>query len=221
MQYSNDLDLPPIYPILDTASLARHNVEPLIAAECWLATGARILQFRHKTAVDSFWPADTFALAQRLAQLCRDANVLFIVNDRADYAALLHSGLHIGQDDLSPADARRVIGPNAVLGFSTHNLQQLRDAAAEPVDYVAFGPVFSTNSKDRADPTVGPDLLRQGRALTEKPLVAIGGITRDNAQVCWDAGANSVAVIAGLLPAHCSAQSIRDRMTEWQQLRRA
>ena len=88
----------------------------------------------------------------------------FILNDRADYAAILCAGLHVGQEDLSPADARRVVGQNSIVGYSTHNPDQMRAAEAEPVDYVAFGPVFSTASKERPDPTVGIDGLRTVRA---------------------------------------------------------
>jgi thiamine-phosphate pyrophosphorylase len=176
--------------------------------------GAKILQFRHK----AFWSRDTFAQAETIAALCREAHALFIVNDRADYAALLGAGLHLGQDDLSPADARRVVSRDAITGLSTHNAEQMRAADREPVDYLAFGPVFGTRSKDRPDPAVGIESLRDGRALTRKPLVAIGGITRDNASICWRAGADSVAVIADLFPLSCTKGTLRNRMTEWQSL---
>jgi thiamine-phosphate pyrophosphorylase len=217
---ATSLILPPVYPILDTDSLERLNFGVLEAAEALLEGGAQILQFRHK----AFWSRETFAQAEQIACLCARAGVLFVVNDRADYAAILarqinlRIGLHIGQDDLSPRDARTVVGQETVLGFSTHNFDQMRDAQAEDVDYVAFGPVFATGSKQRADPTVGIGVLRAVRALTTRPLVAIGGITRDNASICWGAGANSVAIIADLLPEPCTKQMLRDRMTEWLQL---
>jgi thiamine-phosphate pyrophosphorylase len=140
------------------------------------------------------------------------------VNDRADYARLLHASLHLGQDDLLPADARLVIGDEAQIGFSTHNPDQMRAAAFEPVDYVAFGPVFTTASKERPDPTVGIAGLRTVRGLTEKPLVAIGGITRANAALCWNAGADSVAIIADTLPDPCTQRALRERMEEWLRL---
>ena len=105
------------------------------AAEAVLEGGAKILQFRHK----AFWSRGTFAEAERVANLCREAGAEFIVNDRADYAALLKAGLHVGQDDLTPDDARRVIGNEALIGFSTHTPDQMRAAGNEPVDYVAFG----------------------------------------------------------------------------------
>ena len=203
--------LPPVYPILDTATLLQRGLDPLIATEAFLEAGARILQLRHKT----FWSRETFALAEQIQALCTAANVPFVINDRADYAAILHAPLHIGQEDLTPQDARRVIGPDAILGYSTHNPKQMQAADTEPVDYVAFGPVFSTASKDRPDPTVGLAGLAHIRTLTTKPLVAIGGITRDNALACRNAGADSVAIIADLYPVPCTKLTLRDRMTEW------
>lgn len=210
-RYDHPLNLPRVYPILDTATLDRLHLDPIHAAAALLEGNARILQFRHK----AFWSREIFAQADEIAALCRSAGGLFIVNDRADYAGLLHAGLHLGQEDLLPADARRVIGPDAVIGFSTHNPDQMRAAQSEPVDYVAFGPVFPTASKERPDPTVGIEGLRAVRTLTVKPLVAIGGITRDNASVCWSAGADSVAIIGDLFPTPCTPRTIRDRMIEW------
>jgi thiamine-phosphate pyrophosphorylase len=212
----DDFHLPPIYPILDTASLERAGVNPVDAARAFLEGGARILQFRHK----SFWSRDAFGQAEQVAALCRNAGALFVVNDRADYAAMLQSALHIGQDDLTPDDARRVVGPDAILGFSTHNRDQMREADEAPVDYVAFGPVFPTVSKERPDPTVGLEGLRAVRALTGKPLVAIGGIARANAALCFEAGADSVAVIGDLLPVSCTNRTLSERMAEWQRLNR-
>jgi thiamine-phosphate pyrophosphorylase len=206
--------LPRVYPILDTAALERAGLSPVTAAEALLEGGARILQIRHKT----FWSREVFECAERVASLCRSANVPFIVNDRADYAMLLHAGLHLGQEDLLPAAARRVIGDAAVVGFSTHNPDQMRAAQSEPADYFAFGPVFATVSKERPDPVAGISGLRAVRSLTTRPLVAIGGITRDNASNCWDAGAESVAIIADLFPAPCTARTLRERMAEWHRL---
>ena len=212
--------LPGIYPILDTSSLKRREIPPLLAAEAFLEGGAGILQFRHK----GFWSRDTFALAGAIAGLCEQARVPFVVNDRADYAAILGAGLHVGQDDLAPEDARRVIGVGAALGFSTHNPAQMAAARDKPVDYVAFGPVFPTSSKERPDPTTGIETLRAVRALTERPLVAIGGITLDNASLCFEAGASSVAMISDLLPVSFPVSDakriLRDRMAEWQRITR-
>ena len=206
--------LPPVYPILDTATLDRLGLDVVTAAEGLIEGRAQILQIRHK----AFWSRDTFALAEQIAEVCRAAGILFVVDDRADYAAILKAALHVGQEDLTPSDARRVVGPSTILGFSTHGPAQMLAAAAEPVDYLAFGPVFPTVSKDRPDPTVGIAGLREIRALTTKPLVAIGGITRDNAFTCRNAGADSVAIIADLYPEPCTKITLRDRMTEWQKL---
>jgi thiamine-phosphate pyrophosphorylase len=137
--------------------------------------------------------------SREIAGICRDAGILFVINDRADFANLLGAALHIGQDDL-PAPAARKVVPNAVIGFSTHNAAQMRRAIGSPVDYLSLGPVFPTKSKENPDPVVGLEGLRALRPLTSKPLVAIGGITLENAPEVLAAGADSVAVISGLLP---------------------
>jgi len=205
---------PRIYPILDTQSLAARVCEPDVAAGAWLDGGARILQFRHKGQ----WTRPVFEQAERVAGQCREHNAIFVVNDRADVALLLGTGLHVGQDDLSAADARRLMGAGALLGYSTHNPQQLDAAAAEPVDYVAIGPIFATASKQNPDPVVGLDELRKCRARCVRPLVAIGGITRETARAVFAAGADSVAVIGDLIPENCTSADLRRRMEEWQQL---
>ena len=141
--------------------------------------------------------------AEALAGEARSAGAAFIVNDRADIARLAGAdGVHVGQTDLRPADARLVVGESAMVGVSTHNDEQARLTLAEPVDYVAIGPVFSTSSKDRPDPVVGLDGVRSAReivAASGRPLVAIGGITLERAKSVIDAGANSIAVISDLL----------------------
>jgi thiamine-phosphate pyrophosphorylase len=176
--------------------------------------GAQILQYRFKTQLTASLLDETLAIAE----LCQQAKIPFIVNDRADVAMLAHAGLHVGQEDLPPTAARRLIGPQATLGFSTHNADQMRAAAAEPVDYVAFGPVFATASKQRPDPTTGLDRLREIRSLTGRPLVAIGGITRTTAPGVWQAGADSVAIIGDLLPENGTLDGIRQRISEWVKL---
>jgi len=208
------MELPRVYPILDTQSLANRGCCPMVAAAAWIKAGAGIMQFRHK----GHWPRAVFEQAQQVARLCRDAGVLFLVDDRADFAMLLGAGLHLGQDDLPPSDARRLLGADAVIGFSTHNRDQLIAAADEPATYIALGPIFSTSSKENPDPTVGLSQLNEWRALTVKPLVAIGGITRTNARSVISAGADSVAVIAGLLPDPTNDSTLRALMEEWQQL---
>jgi thiamine-phosphate pyrophosphorylase len=127
-------------------------------------------------------------------------DVLLFLNDRADICALSScAGLHIGQEDLSPAGARRVIGSGPLLGISTHNESQIAIANEAEVDYIAIGPVFATTSKANPDPVIGLEGVRRARGLTSKPLVAIGGITQSNARSVIDAGADSIAVISALV----------------------
>lgn len=186
------------------------------AARCLLAGGAQILQLRHK----GHWPRSVFQDAECIRALCREAHAQFVVNDRADMAMLLDAGLHVGQEDLPPREARRLMGPGAMLGYSTHNAEQLAAAAAEPVDYLAIGPIFPTGSKQNPDAAVGLEALARYRKLTGRPLVAIGGIRRDTARAVLDAGADSTAVIGDMLPQPCTAESLRERISEWQQLTR-
>jgi thiamine-phosphate pyrophosphorylase len=190
-------------------------MDPVEFAGALLDGGAGLLQFRHKGA----YSAERFEQLHGVAALCRDAGAQLIVNDRADVAAILDAGLHIGQDDLAPEVARGVIG-TALLGLSINGVEQMRAAAREPVDYVALGPIFATSSKPDADAAVGLEVLRACRALTARPLVAIGGITLANAAQVLEAGADSVAVIRGLLPSNSDGaaprlRDVRARMEEW------
>ena len=205
--------LPKFYPILDTEIAARHGVDPVTAAAQILEGGAKILQFRHK----GFFSRDVFAQLERVAELCREADAMFVVNDRADLATLTGAALHLGQDDLPPSAARKVVGAATLIGFSTHNERQLRAAAAEPADYLALGPIFGTGSKHNPDPVIGIDELRRLRALTECSLVAIGGITRANAQAVLAAGADAVAIIGDLFAA---PGNLRAQTQEWVALTR-
>jgi thiamine-phosphate pyrophosphorylase len=202
------MTVPPFYPILDTDAASRRGVSVVDAAARMLEGGVQILQFRHK----GFWSRGGFESLQRVAELCRGAGVPFVVNDRADLAKLAGAGLHLGQDDLPPPSARLIVGAATVIGFSTHNESQLRAAAEEPVDYLALGPIFGTVSKMNPDPTVGLEGLRKLRPLTTRRLVAIGGITRENAHAVLDAGADSVAVIRDLCP---EDGNIGRRVKEW------
>ena len=205
--------LPKFYPILDPEIAARHGLDPIAAAEQILAGGAKILQFRHK----GFFSREVFAQLERVAELCRDAGALLVVNDRADLAVLTGAALHLGQDDLAPSAARKVVGAETLIGFSTHNERQLRAAAAEPANYLALGPIFGTESKQNPDPVVGLDELRRLRPLTHRPLVAIGGITRSNARSVLAAGADSVAIIGDLF---AEESSLRVRIQGWVSLTR-
>jgi thiamine-phosphate pyrophosphorylase len=205
--------LPSLYPILDTELLEKRGVPAEVAAAAFLEGGARILQFRHK----GHWPRETFDAAGSVARLCRQAGAQLIVNDRADFALLLHAGLHLGQDDLAPRDARKLLGANTIIGYSTHNPAQFRSAGDEPVDYVALGPIFPTSSKRNPDPVVGLEELRRCRSLSDKPIVAIGGITLENATDVLHAGADSLAILSGMLPEFPTPRSLRERMEAWQQ----
>lgn len=208
------MKLPPLYAIVDTGTLARRSFPVVEAAAAMLEGGARLVQFRHK----GHYSRRVFEQAEQVGELCQRHGVRWIVDDRADIAKLLGAGLHLGQDDLPPEAARSILGRDATIGFSTHNTEQLRAAAVEPVDYLAIGPIFPTGSKRNPDPVVGVEGLRRLRSLTGLPLVAIGGVTRENAHCVLAAGADSVAVISDLLPPALSAGSIRERTREWVQL---
>lgn len=191
--------LPPgpfLYPILDADLLGSRPCGAVVAALA--GAGARIVQLRAKGVSDRV----LFALAQEAAGAAREAGVLFVVNDRPDVALMLGAdGVHLGQGDLPPAEARRLLGADAIVGWSTHSLEQLDHAAGEPVDYVAFGPVFPTATKPDAEPVVGLAGLRAARARTVRPLVAIGGLTLQNARDAAAAGADGLAVISALMSA--------------------
>jgi thiamine-phosphate pyrophosphorylase len=187
------IQLPRLYPILD-ASQFEDTAAMLAAADELRAGGVSLLQYRNKSSDARQMLEQARALKARLGD-----SVRLIMNDRADLClAAGFDGVHVGQDDLSPEGARRVIGPDLWLGVSTHNPEQLREADATTADYLAIGPVFATSSKERPDPVVGLEGVRRARALTRKPLVAIGGITRTNARAVIEAGADAVAVISDL-----------------------
>lgn len=185
-------------------------------AECFAATlideGVRLLQIRHKSALTR----EAFQTMERIRARAFDAGVLCIINDRADLAAIFNAGLHLGQDDLPPALARRV-APAALIGLSTHNEAQAAHAAYEPVDYLAIGPVFQTSSKQKPDPVVGTAGIIAVRKLTHLPLVAIGGITAGQAQDVLAAGADSIAVIGDIAPEGLTPEILRNRIRTWLQ----
>jgi thiamine-phosphate pyrophosphorylase len=188
------LQLPRLYPILD-AALFPDAGAMFTAAEELAAAGCTLLQYRNKSGNARRMLEEARELRARLG-----ASVILIMNDRADLClAAQYDGLHVGQDDLLPESARRIIGPALWLGVSTHNPEQLAEADKTSADYLAIGPVFATTSKANPDPVVGLAGVRQARELTRKPLVAIGGITRANARSVIEAGADAVAVISGLL----------------------
>ena len=206
------MQLPAFYPIVDTGVALARGLDPVRVATEILDGGARILQFRHK----AFLSRQAFLWLEQMAGLARQAGATFVVNDRADLAKLFGAVLHLGQDDLLPSVARRVVGADAVVGYSTHNEAQLRAAMDEPADYLALGPIFGTSTKENPDATVGVAELRRLRPLVQsRPLVAIGGITRANALDMLSAGADSVAIIADLFPEN---GEIRTRVAEWLRL---
>jgi thiamine-phosphate pyrophosphorylase len=160
-----------------------------------IAGGASILQLRNKQG-----SARDFLAQARAIHEATGARARLIVNDRADLClGAAAAGVHLGQEDLSPQAARRILGNARLVGVSTHSPEQVRAADALEVDYIAVGPIYPTRSKSQPDPVIGLDGVRAARALTGKPLVAIGGITRDNCAAVLDAGADSVAVISALV----------------------
>jgi thiamine-phosphate pyrophosphorylase len=198
--------LPRLYAILDTACLT--DFEALLAAGREIVeAGVTLLQYRDKSG-DAGTMLDhalrlKYAVSQKPTLSSSKAVSLphrLIMNDRADLClAAEFDGVHVGQDDLSPESVRKIIGAPRWLGVSTHNPDQVRDADRSSADYIAIGPVFATGSKLNPDPILGLDGVRRARALTRKPLVAIGGITRQNCRSVVAAGADSVAVISDLI----------------------
>lgn len=190
--------LPRLYAIVDVDACARAGREPRDIARAYLAGGARLLQLRAK----GLGSGPFLDLAARIAEDAASAGAHLIVNDRADLAVLARAhGVHVGQDDLAPSDARRLVGPEAIVGLSTHTDGQLEAGFAEPVTYLAVGPLFGTQTKDTGYEPLGLERLRAAAraAAGRLPLVAIGGITLDTAPAVIEAGAASVAVIGDLL----------------------
>jgi thiamine-phosphate pyrophosphorylase len=187
-------ELPKLYTMTDARVSGLSHAEQVSRLS---AGGAELVQLREK----HLSPGEFYSEALAALRVARECGVRLIINDRIDIAlALGADGVHLGQDDLSPSAARRLLGQEAVIGFSTHNLEQARAALLLPVDYIAIGPIFATSSKENPDPLVGLDGLRGVReAVGSLPLVAIGGINMENARSCLAAGADAVAVIGALL----------------------
>ncbi len=189
------LVLPRLYVILDAALI---SIPEKDCARSLVDAGVRLIQYRNKKAS----ARQLFETSRELAEFLIPAGVRFVVNDRADVAALAGAdGVHVGQDDLGIGQARDVVGEGKWVGVSTHNAEQFQLAAAGSADYVAVGPIFATGSKENPDPVVGVDFVRQARALSGKPIVAIGGISLERAAEVINAGADSVAVISDILRA--------------------
>jgi thiamine-phosphate pyrophosphorylase len=199
--------LPPrpfVYPIVDVGALGGRPVGEAVRALA--AGGAALVQLRAKALADDA----LVEVAREALAAARAAGVMLVVNDRADVARITGAdGVHVGQDDLPPAACRAVLGEGALVGLSTHGIAQLEAGRLEPVDYLAVGPVFATRSKEKPDPVVGPDLVRRARAAWTGPLVAIGGITPDNAREVVEAGADGLAVISAVLAHDDLAEAVR------------
>ena len=189
------LVLPRLYVILDAALLTAPESD---CAQKLADAGVRMLQYRNKFASS----LELFESSSRLSSQLVPQGVSFLVNDRADVASAADAtGVHVGQEDLSAEAARQVMGTGKWVGVSTHNLEQFERAAATSADYIAVGPVFCTSTKTNHDPVVGIDFIRRVRTLTNKPIVAIGGITVDRATEVIRAGADSAAVASDILRA--------------------
>jgi thiamine-phosphate pyrophosphorylase len=182
-----------LYPLTDRNLSERSHAEQVSHLH---SQGATLVQLREKLLA----PLEFYKEAQAALHVARELGVRIIINDRVDIAlALKADGVHLGQSDLPPEAARRILGPQAIIGISTHNLEQAKLALQLPVDYVAFGPIFATATKQAAETPTGLTALRQIRqVLGQIPLVAIGGITSENRQDVIDAGADAVAVISDI-----------------------
>lgn len=188
------IHLPKVYPITDSEISGLSHLEQ---TKRLIAGGATLIQLREKRASSRVFYDDAAAALQA----ARSAGVKLIINDRVDIAfALQADGIHLGQDDMPVEPARRLLGREAVIGFSTHNLEQAREALHLPIDYLAFGPIFLTSTKSNPDPVAGLDQLRHICSLAGSlPVVAIGGINRSNAREVLAEGADAVAVISALV----------------------
>lgn len=188
--------IPRLYAIIDAGLLASRGISVTEFASELVEAGVELLQYRDKTA----GPQQILYAVSGLRDVVSSSSCRLILNDRPDLAVVANAdGVHVGQTDLSPQDTRTVLGPGRILGLSTHNQEQLQAADQSPADYIAIGPVYATGTKLNPDPVVSLEGVRLARQLTRKPLVAIGGITRENARSVLDAGADSVAIVSGLL----------------------
>ncbi|MCU1288882.1 MAG: thiamine-phosphate pyrophosphorylase [Acidobacteria bacterium] len=186
--------LPKIYPITDARLSAISHAEQV---EKLIEGGANFIQLREKYAA----PIEFYKSAEIALKSARKHNVKIIINDRVDIAlALKADGVHLGQEDISPVEARKILGDKAIIGFSTHSVEQAIEAIRFPIDYVAIGPVYATKTKENPDAVVGIQGLKKVReAIGNFPLVAIGGINSENLSEVYGAGADSAAIVSGLL----------------------
>jgi len=198
-----------LYIILDPSVCSAQSLADVLRHAA--GTGARLVQYRNKTASMK----EAYAEALPLRKLAAELGVLFIVNDRCDLAMAVDAdGVHLGQGDLPFDLARKVMGPDKLIGISTHNPDQVREAHAGKPDYLGFGPIYKPGSKQDHDPVVGTEGLRAIRALTSLPVFAIGGITIENVGDVMKAGANGVAVISAILKAPDITQAVSDFLAQ-------
>ena len=185
---------PRLYAILDPSKLK--SISELDAARRLLEAGVKLIQYRDKHASSR----KLFITAMRLAEIVNDAGGKLIVNNRLDITLLAKaSGIHVGQEDMPVESARSLLGETAMIGLSTHTLRQVEEGEKTSANYLAFGPIFPTSSKEKPDGVVGLKGMEKVLEVTTKPLVAIGGITLENATEVLAAGADSVAVIQDLI----------------------
>ncbi|ULA62470.1 MAG: Thiamine-phosphate synthase [Nitrospira sp.] len=198
-----------LYLILDSSVCPVQSLTGVFrqAAEA----GTTLFQYRNKTASMK----DAYAEALPLRKIAAELGVTFIVNDRCDLALAVDAdGVHLGQTDLPYADARKVMGPDRIIGLSTHNAKQVKEAEQLKPDYIGFGPIFKPASKQDHDPVVGVEGLRQIRTLTSLPLFAIGGIQLDQVTQMMQAGANGIAVISAVLNAPDATKAVKDLIAQ-------
>jgi len=189
-------DWPPLHAIVDVDVAGRAGWDPSAYAAALLEGGARFLQVRAKSLNSS----DFLRLCDAVVATATEYQATVIINDRVDLAVLAGaSGVHVGQEDLSVGDARNLLGPEAIVGHSTHTAAQIAAGVATSATYLAVGPVFGTTTKETGYNAVGLALIREARRATDRPIVAIGGVTLENARAALDAGATMVAVISDLL----------------------
>jgi thiamine-phosphate pyrophosphorylase len=191
------ISLPRVYPLTDVQLSGLSHAEQVRLLSLG---GATLIQLREKRLS----PLEFYEQAKAAMETAARSGVQLIVNDRVDLALAVRAyGVHLGQDDMPPEAARRLLGPRAIVGYSTHNVEQALAAVAQPIDYIAIGPIFETATKSDTSAVLGLERLRAVRdAIGDFPLVAIGGITHANAREVLEAGADSVAVISALLTNH-------------------
>ncbi len=199
-----------LYIILDPAAFPGRELVDLLSAAA--EAGARLFQYRDKSASMK----DAYQQAVWLRQASADAGALFIINDRCDLALSVDAdGVHLGQQDMPLTHARRLMGPEKLIGVSTHRVEEVDQATREGADYLGFGPIFDTGTKPGHEPVVGIEGLRQARARTRLPIIAIGGLTLANSRSAVEAGADGIAVVSTVAKASDVRATVRDLLAHF------